>query len=70
MRHLEDPLHEWVSVSSALEREAVTRWLACFSDQEFSLTDAVSFEVMQRTKLTHAFAVDGHFAIAGFELLT
>jgi predicted nucleic acid-binding protein len=54
----------------ALEREAVTRWLARFADQEFSLTDAVSFEVMQRNKVTHAFAFDRHFAIAGFKLLT
>ena len=67
---LEDPVHEWHAVSSALEREAVTRWLARFSDQEFSLTDAVSFEIMQRSKVTHAFAFDRHFAIAGFELLT
>ena len=67
---LEDPVHEWHSVSSALEREAVTRWLDRFSDQVFSLIDAVSFEVMQRNRLTHAFAFDRHFSIAGFELLT
>lgn len=66
---LEDPVHEWVAVSSDLEREAVTRWLARFTDQDFSLIDAVSFEVMRRRKVTHAFAFDRHFAIAGFELL-
>lgn len=66
---LEDPVHEWLPVSSALEREAITRWLVRFSDQEFSLIDAVSFEVMQRNKLTHAFAFDRHFGTAGFELL-
>ena len=31
--------------------------------------DAVSFEVMRRNRLTHAFAFDRHFEIAGFELL-
>jgi len=67
---LEDPVHEWLAVSSALEREAVTRWLARFSDQDFSLIDAVSFEVMRRSKVTHAFAFDRHFTAAGFTLLT
>ena len=38
-------------------------------DQAFSLIDAVSFEVMRRHKLTHAFAFDRHFAIAGFASL-
>ena len=67
---LEDPVHEWHPVSPALEREAVTRWLARFSDQDFSLIDAVSFEVMRRNRVTHAFAFDRQFAIAGFTLLT
>ena len=67
---LEDPVHEWFAVSSDLQREAVTRWLARFTDQDFSLIDAVSFEVMRRHKVTHAFAFDRHFTIAGFELLT
>lgn len=66
---LEDPVHEWLAVSRDLEREAVGRWLARFSDQDFSLIDAVSFEVMRRSRVTHAFAFDRHFAIAGFELL-
>ena len=66
---LEDPVHEWLAVSRDVEREAVGRWLARFSDQDFSLIDAVSFEVMRRSRVTHAFAFDRHFAIAGFELL-
>jgi uncharacterized protein len=66
---LEDPVHDWLAVSSDLQREAVVRWLARYPDQTFSLIDAVSFEVMRRNKLTHAFAFDRHFAIAGFELL-
>ena len=66
---LEDPVHDWLPVSRELEREAVGRWLARFADQEFSLIDAVSFEVMRRNRLTHAFAFDRHFRVAGFELL-
>jgi predicted nucleic acid-binding protein len=66
---LEDPVHDWLAVSSDLQREAVVRWLARYADQEFSLIDAVSFEVMRRNKVTHAFAFDRHFAVAGFELL-
>jgi uncharacterized protein len=67
---LEDPVHEWLPVSADLEREAVTRWLVRFSDQAISLIDAVSFEVMRRSKVTHAFAFDRHFTIAGFASLT
>jgi predicted nucleic acid-binding protein len=66
---LEDPVHEWLPVSADLEREAVERWLTRFSDQEFPLIDAVSFEAMRRSKLTHAFAFDRHFTVAGFALL-
>jgi uncharacterized protein len=66
---LDDPLHEWLPVSADLQREAASRWLARFADQDFSLVDAVSFEVMRRNRLTHAFAFDRHFEIAGFELL-
>ena len=66
---LDDPVQEWIPVSADLQRDAIGRWLARFSDQDFSLTDAVSFEVMRRNRVTHAFAFDRHFAIAGFELL-
>jgi len=66
---LGDPVHEWLPVSADLQREAVQRWLARFSDQDFSLIDAVSFELMRRNRLTHAFAFDEHFEVAGFQLL-
>jgi predicted nucleic acid-binding protein len=66
---LDDPVHDWLAVSPDLQREAVVRWLARYPDQTFSLIDAVSFEVMRRHKVTHAFAFDRHFAVAGFELL-
>jgi uncharacterized protein len=70
LAHLvEDPVHEWVEVSAELVQEAITRWLGRYSDQRFSLIDAVSFEVMRCEGLTHAFAFDAHFEVAGFQLL-
>lgn len=66
----EDPGYDWRSVSPDLVRDATATWLVRFSDQAFSLTDAVSFEVMRREKIGTAFAFDRHFVTAGFELLT
>ena len=43
--------------------------LARYADQEFSLTDAVSFAVMHRRGIAEAFAFDHHFLTAGFTLL-
>jgi predicted nucleic acid-binding protein len=68
-RLLDDPAYEWIDVSLEVVREARVRWLDRFHDQPFTLTDAVSFEVMRRSRLTVAFAFDHHFEIAGFELL-
>ncbi len=66
---LDDPVHEWVEVPASLVREAVVNWLARYPDQRFSIVDAVSFEVMRRMGLRHAFAFDRHFEVAGFEVL-
>ncbi|MGH7541200.1 MAG: type II toxin-antitoxin system VapC family toxin [Gemmatimonadota bacterium] len=68
-RLLSDPVHEWIDTSEELVREASGRWLARFRDQAFSLTDAVSFEVARRLRLTSAFAFDHHFEVAGYERL-
>lgn len=40
-----------------------------FKDQSFSLTDAVSFQVMGQTSTSDAFAFDSHFRTAGFTVL-
>jgi len=40
-----------------------------FGDQDFTLTDAVSFAVMERLAIRRAFAYDRHFAVAGFDLI-
>jgi len=64
-----DPSHEIVDVDRDLRLAAVERWLRRFTDHDFSLTDAVSFEVMRRLKIRRAIALDPHFATAGFELM-
>lgn len=66
---LADPAYEWRDVSVALVQAAVAAWLDRFRDQRFSLTDAVSFELMRRERLTSAFAFDQDFVTAGFGLL-
>ena len=67
---LADPVHAWEEVAHDLVADATDRWLTRFADQPFTLVDAVSFEVMRRAGVRHAFAFDRHFEIAGFELLT
>jgi uncharacterized protein len=68
-RLLADPAHEWLPVTADLVHHAVARWLVRFPDQRFSLVDAVSFEVMRRERVSHAFAFHQHFQVAGFTLL-
>lgn len=66
---LDDPAYEWLDATVALVRDALRNRLDRFRDQRFSLVDAVSFEVMRREKITHAFAFGRHFEVAGFKLL-
>lgn len=53
-------------VDAELAGAARDRWLKRFSDQPFTLTDAVSFEVMHREGLREAFTFDHDFRRAGF----
>ena len=46
-------------------REIIRR----YADKDFSLTDAISFAVMERLGIDHAFAFDPHFAQYGVALL-
>lgn len=66
---LDTPSHTLVAADLELVREAVDSWIAGYSDQTFSLCDAVSFEVMRRERVTYALAFDRHFEVAGFQLL-
>jgi len=66
---LTDPAYDWLDVTVQVASEAAAAWLEKFHDQPFSLTDAVSFQLMRREGLTHALAFDQDFVTAGFELL-
>jgi predicted nucleic acid-binding protein len=46
---------------------AAVDWLEKFADQKVSYTDAVSFALMRRYRLTRAFTFDRHFELAGFK---
>ena len=48
---------------------AMNQWLRRYSDQLFSLADAVSFVVMKELEIREALALDRHFATAGFVLV-
>lgn len=52
-----------------LESVALGEWLVRFEDQDFSLTDAVSFAVMAGRGITEAITLDRHFVVAGFRAL-
>lgn len=64
-----DRAFEWHDATGELVARALESWIARFSDQRFSLTDAVTFELMRREKLSRAFAFDSDFVTAGFRLL-
>ena len=64
-----DTAFEWHDASVELLQGATDRWLTRFTDQAFSLTDAVTFELMRRERIPAAFAYDQHFVTAGFDLL-
>lgn len=66
---LDDPAYDWRDATVDLVQDAMRTWLGRFRDQAFSLTDAVSFELMRREGVRTAFAFDDDFRTAGFELL-
>jgi len=60
-----------VLVHSGPALEAVARrdWLERYTDQDFSLADAVSFAVMRERRIEDVLTLDRHFAVAGFRVL-
>lgn len=50
------------------ERKALG-FLAKFSDQNVSFTDCVSFTLMRKRGIKTAFTFDGHFHLAGFDVI-
>ena len=65
-----DRAYDWRDATTDMVDSALNDWMGRFQDQGFSLTDAVTFELMRRERLTDAFAFDDHFRVAGFGLLT
>jgi predicted nucleic acid-binding protein len=66
---MRDPAFEWIDVNTDLVGRALSNWIERFRDQRFSLTNALTFEVMREERVTHAFAFDQDFITAGFSLL-
>jgi predicted nucleic acid-binding protein len=61
--------YDWRDATVELVDGALHSWIHRFADQRFSLTDAVTFELMRRERLTEAFAFDDDFRVAGYRLL-
>lgn len=61
--------HVVAELDGELFDAALSRWIRKFADKPVSLTDAVSFEVMRRERITQALTFDRHFKDAGFEIV-
>lgn len=57
----------WLQPSKDDLRNA-SSYIVKFSDQCISMTDAISFSLMKRHNIQHAFSFDRHFSLAGFKL--
>lgn len=60
-----DP-HSVVTSTPEHEARAQREWLEHYDDQDFSVTDAVSFVVMTERDTPEALTLDHHFRVAGF----
>ena len=66
LRTLNRPPNVVVASTPNLGASAGDDWLARYEDQDFSLTDAVSFAVMAERGMREVLTLDRHFAAAGF----
>jgi predicted nucleic acid-binding protein len=64
-----DARHEVVWCDAELGQAAVDRWLRPFRAERLSLCDAVSFEVMDRRRISWALTLDRRFRVAGYGVL-
>jgi uncharacterized protein len=55
--------------ASARDEARARSILRQYDDKDFSLTDAMSFAVMERLRITRAFSFDAHFAQYGLDVL-
>jgi len=60
-----------VLVHSTPEWETTARrdWIERYTDQAFSLADAVSFAVMRARRIGDVLTLDRHFTVAGFRVM-
>lgn len=69
--HLIDTSTETTIVRASLADERRAREIIHrYADKNFSLTDAISFAVMERLRIGYAFTFNRHFAQYGFAVLT
>ena len=69
LRAVRQSPNEVVSATPDLEDRAITHWLERYEDQDFSLADAVSFEVMTGRGIHEVLTLDHHFSAAGFVMV-
>jgi predicted nucleic acid-binding protein len=55
--------------AEVVDEEAARAIIYRYTDKDFSLTDAISFAVMERMGISQAFAFDKHFAQYGVKVL-
>ena len=63
-----DPRIEVVPQSAEYSADAI-RLFAARSDKDWSLTDCLSFVVMERKRIREALTADNHFEQAGFQAI-
>jgi len=69
LRAVRQPPNLIVYSGHELEATAQRDWLSRYDDQDFSLTDAVSFTIMAQRGIDDALALDRHFRTAGFSVV-
>lgn len=67
VRTVGEPPNIVVESTRELERAATQDWLARYSDQDFSFTDAVSFAVITERRIKDVLTLDHHFDVGGFQ---
>lgn len=70
LRDIEQSAGTTVVRAEEQDEQRARQIIDLYQDKDFSLTDAISFAVMERLEIGYAFTFDRHFAQYGFALLT